>query len=150
MEGLKKLEELEARFGELSEQMADPALVQDQTAYRKIAKSHSDLSELVDKFQAWKSLQSEIESTRPMVEEADAEMAEMARHELTGLEARITGVEAEIKSLLCPKTPTTRKASCSRCAPEPGATRQRFLPPSFSACTRASLSRNAGKSRSSR
>ena len=59
MEGLKKLEELEARFGELSEQMADPALVQDQTAYRKIAKSHSDLSELVDKFQAWKSLQSE-------------------------------------------------------------------------------------------
>ena len=77
MEGLKKLEELEARFGELSEQMADPALVQDQTAYRKIAKSHSDLSEVVDKFQAWKSLQSEIESTRPMVEEANAEMAEM-------------------------------------------------------------------------
>ena len=109
MEGLKKLEELEARFGELSEQMADPALVQDQTAYRKIAKSHSDLSEVVDKFQAWKSLQSEIESTRPMVEEADAEIAEMARQELTGLEARVTGVEADIKALLLPKDPNDEK-----------------------------------------
>ena len=109
MEGLKKLEELEARFGELSEQMADPALVQDQTAYRKIAKSHSDLSEVVDKFQAWKSLQSEIESTRPIVEEADAEMAEMARQELTGLEERVTGVEADIKALLLPKDPNDEK-----------------------------------------
>ena len=109
MEGLKKLEELEARYGELSEQMAEPAIAQDPSAYRKIAKSHSDISDVVDKFQTWKSLQSEIESTRPMVEEADAEMAEMARQELAGLEERAAGVEADIKSLLLPKDPNDEK-----------------------------------------
>ena len=109
MEGLKKLEELEVRYAELAEEMADPSVAQDPPAYRKIAKSHSDISEVVDKFQAWKSLQSEIESTRPMVQEADAEMAEMARQELTGLEERVVGVEEEIKSLLLPKDPNDEK-----------------------------------------
>ena len=109
MQGLKKLEELEARHTELSEQMADPAVAQDPAAYRKIAKSHSEISAVVDKFQLWKSLRSEIEATRPMAEEADAEMAELARHELAGLEERIADAEAEIKSLLLPRDPNDEK-----------------------------------------
>ena len=109
MEGLKKLEELEARYAELSEQMADPAVVQDPTAYRKIAKTHSEISEVVDKFQLWKSLQLEMESTRPMVEESDAEMAELARQELADLEARAADVEGEIKTLLLPSDPNDEK-----------------------------------------
>ena len=109
MQGLKKLEELQARHAELSEQMAEPAVLQDPAAYRKIAKSHSDISAVVDKFQLWKSLRSEIEATRPMAEEADAEMAELARHELAGLEERLADAEAEIKSLLLPRDPNDER-----------------------------------------
>ena len=109
MEGLTKLEELEARHGELSARMADQAVARDPTAYRKVAKSHAEISEVVEKFQLWKSLQSEIESTRPMVEEADAEMAELARQELAGLEERIAGVEEGIRGLLLPKDPNDEK-----------------------------------------
>jgi peptide chain release factor 1 len=109
MEWLNKLEEVEARYQELSEQMADPALVQDRSRYQQTAKAASDISEVVEKFRRWKTIKVEIASTRPMLEESDVEMAELARHELAGLEADLAEVESEIKVLMLPRDPNDEK-----------------------------------------
>ena len=40
---LERLTQIEARYDDLSAQMADPALVSDQQQYQKITKQHRDL-----------------------------------------------------------------------------------------------------------
>ena len=43
----QRLDEAERRFEELTAQMADPVVINDSLQYRKIAKEHSDLAEVV-------------------------------------------------------------------------------------------------------
>ena len=45
MQYQQKLDDIERRFEELTAQMADPAVISDSDAYRKISKQQSDLSD---------------------------------------------------------------------------------------------------------
>ena len=54
MQFVQKLEQLEKRFEELNQQMADPAVISDGDQYRKVAKTRSELEEVVGKFREWK------------------------------------------------------------------------------------------------
>jgi peptide chain release factor 1 len=109
MEWIHKLDEVERRFDDLSAQMAEPDIMQDQERYQKAAKSASDLSELVDKFRTWKSKNAEVEATRPMMSEPDADMAEMAKQEVANLEASMADLESEMKLLMLPPDPNDEK-----------------------------------------
>ena len=60
MEFAKKLEQIEVRFEEISRQMADPEIISDGERYRKIAKTHSDLSEIVAKYREWKRVDGDL------------------------------------------------------------------------------------------
>ena len=46
MQFAQKLDQLEKRFDELTQQMADPAVISDADQYRKVAKAQSELSDL--------------------------------------------------------------------------------------------------------
>ena len=109
MQGQKKLEELDARYEQLTTEMADPAVMADQDRYQKAAKAAAEISEVVDKYRQWKKLQSELEDTRSMLAESDSEMVALAELEISGIEERLTGLEAEIKILLIPKDPNDEK-----------------------------------------
>jgi len=109
MQGQKKLEELDARYEQLTTEMADPAVMADQDRYQKAAKAAAEISEVVDKYRQWKQLQSELEDTRSMLAESDSEMVALAELEISGIEERLTGLEAEIKILLIPKDPNDEK-----------------------------------------
>ncbi len=109
MQGQKKLEEIDARYEQLTTEMADPAVMADQDRYQKAAKAAAEISEVVDKYRQWKKLQSELEDTRSMLAESDSEMVALAELEISGIEERLTGLEAEIKILLIPKDPNDEK-----------------------------------------
>ena len=47
---LDKLRSVEARYDEMTVQLADPAVVSDSKKYQKTAKAHAELGELVSKF----------------------------------------------------------------------------------------------------
>ena len=49
MQFAQKLAQLEKRFDELTQQMADPALIADGDKYRKVTKEQAELSEIVGK-----------------------------------------------------------------------------------------------------
>ena len=110
MQYIAKLDQLEARFEELTQQLADPSVIADNARYRKSAKAHSDLAEVVEKYRAWKAVQRNMEGTRPMLEEADPEIREMAQQELASLEQRAHDLEQELKILLLPKDPNDEKS----------------------------------------
>ncbi len=50
----QKLRDIEARFGEVEGQMSDPAVVQDPSAYQKLAKESKDIAPIVERYRAYK------------------------------------------------------------------------------------------------
>lgn len=110
MQYRQKLEDLEKRFEDLTAQMADPEIISNPEVYRKTAKSHNDLSELVAKFREWKKADSDLAGARQMVrEETDPELAAMAGEDVSRLEPELEKLEQELKVLLLPKDPNDDK-----------------------------------------
>jgi peptide chain release factor 1 len=104
-----RLAESEKRFEELTQQLSDPILINDADAYRKAAKSRSDLEEVVNKYRDWKQYTGDLEQAKSMLAETDAELRAMAEEEVARLTPMIEGAEADLKFLLLPKDPLDEK-----------------------------------------
>jgi peptide chain release factor 1 len=109
MQFAQKLTQIEKRFDELTQQMADPAVIGDGDKYRKVTKEQSELSEIVEKYREWKSVEDSLSQARPMLQEKDPDLRAMAEEEVTRLEPEIGKLEEEIKVLLLPKDPKDEK-----------------------------------------
>ena len=109
MQYLQKLEAIEARFEELTRQLADPETLSDPDTYRKTARQQSELEEVVTKYRDWKRVTAELEGARSMLVEADAELAEMAREDVERLEPAVEELEKELRVLLLPRDPNDEK-----------------------------------------
>lgn len=110
MDLLKKLEQCEARFKEVSELVLSPDLVKDQKKYKETMREHGYLSEICALSEEYKKVLSGIEDTKVLITtESDPEMKEMAREELKELEERQPKLEEEIKLKLIPPDPLDEK-----------------------------------------
>ena len=109
MQYAQRLDEIEARFDDLTRQMADPTVISDSESYRKITKQQSDLSEVVAKYRAYKSNRRNYDEARLMLEDADPDLRAMAREEAERLEPVLARIEEELKILLLPKDPNDEK-----------------------------------------
>jgi len=102
-----KLDQLEAKYEELGQQLGDPALLSDQKKFQATAKQHRDLEPTVEKFREFRKLRDGIAEAKAML--ADPDMREMAELELAELEPRLPTVEEELQVLLLPKDPNDDK-----------------------------------------
>ncbi|HVX65053.1 MAG TPA: peptide chain release factor 1 [Bryobacteraceae bacterium] len=109
MEYVSKLEQTEARYDDLSRQMADPEIIGDSEQYRKVAKAQRDLEELVSKYREWRRVHQDLEGARAMLEETDEDLRAMATDEVTRLEPELAALEQELKILLLPRDPNDEK-----------------------------------------
>ncbi len=106
----ERLDQIEARYEELTQALATPEVIHDSSKYQKTAKAHSDMTPVVEKYREYKDLKKGIaESRAVLADEKDAEMRAYAQEELTQLEARVATVEEELKVLLLPKDPNDEK-----------------------------------------
>ena len=107
---LDKLEQIVGRYEELTQELSSPELLSNPSAYGKAAKQHRTLGEVVQKYQAWKSLTAELADARELMDTSDDdEMREMARLELESLQTRIEEADRELKLLLIPTDPNDEK-----------------------------------------
>jgi peptide chain release factor 1 len=107
---IDKLRTVEARYDELTHQLAEPEVVADSKRYQKTAKAHAELGELVSKFREYKDLERGIADTAAMVrEEIEPELKTMAEEELAGLQGRLAKCEQDLKLLLLPKDPNDER-----------------------------------------
>ncbi|MGD0872238.1 MAG: peptide chain release factor 1 [Bryobacteraceae bacterium] len=109
MQFAQKLAQLEKRFDELTQQMADAAVISDAEQYRKVTKAQSELSEIVGQYRQWKSVEDSLSQARPMLQEKDPELRAMAEEEIARLSPELAKIEEEIKILLLPKDPNDEK-----------------------------------------
>jgi peptide chain release factor 1 len=108
---LEKLEQIEARYESLTQELSSPDIMSDQAAYVKAAKQHRSLGEIVAKYRELKSLQEELTGAQELMDTAadDEEMREMARSEIDSLQARLEQTEEALKFLLIPSDPNDEK-----------------------------------------
>ena len=106
----ERLDQIEARYEELTQALASPEIIGDSAKYQKTAKAHSEIAEIVEKYREYKDLKKGIaESKAVLADEKDPEMRAYAQEELQKLEPRVAGVEEELKVLLLPKDPNDEK-----------------------------------------
>ncbi len=105
-----RLEDLVRRYEEITNELTEPSVVNDQKRFRKIMKEQADLQPLVDAYIEYKKCKETIEDSLSMLEsESDEEMREMLKEELSDARKRTTELEQHMKILLLPKDPNDDK-----------------------------------------
>lgn len=100
---LDKLMWVEARYEELSDQMAGPETASDPVRLAKLMREHAQLEPVVTAYQAYNGLKAQKEQAEEMLKDPD--LSEMAREEIEALEPQIEDKWHEIQVLLLPRDP---------------------------------------------
>jgi peptide chain release factor 1 len=106
---IDRLNQMEARYNALSQQMSDPTLVNDQKKFQAIAKESRDMEPVIEKFREWKKVSEGIAEAKAMLTDSDADLRAMAEEELASLEPKLEPIEEELKVMLLPKDPNDDK-----------------------------------------
>ncbi len=104
-----KLENLERKYEELEHSLADPDIFNDQDRYRKLAKAHADLKDVVALFRKYKELERSLVDNRELEHDADPEIRALAQEEIRGIEEQLPGIEHDLKVALLPTDPLDEK-----------------------------------------
>jgi peptide chain release factor 1 len=106
----QKLDSIEAKYEELTQQLSSPEILADSSRYQKLARTHADLAAVVAKYREWKDIDKNLAGAKQLlVETDDAEMKQMANDESHILEDRLQTVEKDLKLLLLPRDPNDDK-----------------------------------------
>ena len=106
----EKLDQLDARYQEMTQELSTPEVVTDTARFQKLAKQHADLEAIVNKHREFKQIEKDLAGAHQMVVESeDAEMRHMAQEEEKLLAIRKEQTERELKLLLLPHDPIDDK-----------------------------------------
>ncbi len=107
MEFMDRLKKVEARYERVSEEIADPAVMNNREVYAKLTREHSELHEVVTCYRNYVEIKERFDEAKALL--GDPELGELAREELPGAQEAFAKVEAELKSLLAPSDPLDAK-----------------------------------------
>src|SRR6202045_856238 len=90
----EKLDQIEHRYVEMTTELSSPEILGDSANYQKLARRHSELSEMVEKYREWKLIDKSLTEAKQMALEAeDPEMKQLAEEEEKQLTTRKETVE---------------------------------------------------------
>lgn len=105
-----KLEQILTSYNELTTKLGDPDVLANQKTYVKLAKEHADMTPVATKIGEYFVVLDGIADAEEILrEESDAEMKELAKEELSELEAQVEPLEEELKVMMLPKDPMDDK-----------------------------------------
>jgi len=105
----EKLESVAARCMQLDKLLSDSEIIRDQNLFHQYAKERSDLSELLDNYQHYQKVCSELEESEELALASDEELRQLAQTEVHQLKEEKTRLEETLKRLLLPKDPRDEK-----------------------------------------
>ncbi len=106
---IDKLDQLSDRHEELHALLSDPDTISNQNTFRKLSIELSDIDPIIENFQRYRALETELEDTREMAKDSDKDISEMANEELPGLLSEHDALEDTLQILLIPKDPNDNK-----------------------------------------
>jgi len=107
---IEALERMAQRYDELTNQMADPDVLADPQRIQDIARERSELEDVVERYQTYQKLQSELDDALKMRDDDnDPDVVELAKEEISALQPRVDSLLAELRELLIPRDPNDQK-----------------------------------------
>ena len=104
-----KLEEVAARYDELTAILSDPEILKDQNAFAKYSKEHAEKRPIVETFLRLREVKQSLEDAYEILKGDDKELKELAEMEIEESKETIPALEHELKLLLLPKDPYADK-----------------------------------------
>jgi peptide chain release factor 1 len=102
---LERLKEIEDRYQQLSDLLADEKILADHTQYTALAKEQASLEEIMGPFRRLKQVLAEIHEHKAMLEDPDPEMRLLVKDGLDALLDEQQRIEHQIRTLFIPKDP---------------------------------------------
>jgi len=107
---LERIEELTIKYEELGIMINDPDVIADQAKWRTLMKDYSDMTPIIEKYNALKEAQQTASEALEMLEsEKDEDFRSMLKAELNEAREAEEKLREEIKILLIPKDPNDEK-----------------------------------------
>lgn len=104
-----KLEALEKKYLDLEAELAKPEIFGDQDRYRKLAKAHADLKEIVELWRKHRAVSRDLADNRSLLKDDDPDIRNMAHEEVRSAEAQLEKIEQALKVALLPTDPLDEK-----------------------------------------
>ena len=104
---IERLETTLNRYNEISEELSKPEVLNNVELMTTLSKEQSQISEIVDKYKAYKKVLSDLEEAKELLN--DKEMAELAKEDVNNLSTKKEELEKELEVLLLPKDPNDDK-----------------------------------------
>ena len=102
---LSKLEALAERLEEVGELLADAQVIADNNRFRDLSREYSELSPIAACFGHYQEALAASQAAQRMLQDADAEIRELAEEELQASRQHALAREGELKTLLLPRDP---------------------------------------------
>jgi peptide chain release factor 1 len=106
---LDKLDAIKARFDELGVALTNPEVVSDNKKFSALSKEYRNLEKIVIARNTYEKVLGDIEFNKEVLNGDDAEMRDMAKLELPGLEEKKETLEKDLRNMLIPKDPQDEK-----------------------------------------
>lgn len=104
---IERLELTQKRYEEIEQELMQEDVISDIKKMMKLNKEKADLEEIVNEYNKYKKIDSDINAAHDMLK--DPEMEEIAKEELESLEQQKASLVENIEKLLMPKDPNDSK-----------------------------------------
>ncbi|MFH1215980.1 MAG: peptide chain release factor 1 [Pseudomonadota bacterium] len=105
-----QFDDIDEKLAELEGMLSDPAVLADQSEYRRVAREHSRVAKLHQLYTQYKKVTLDLaESQNLLHQEDDEEMRELAKNDIAELNARARQLEKNMRITLLPKDPNDEK-----------------------------------------
>ena len=105
-----RLEQIDSRYQELDQQIANPEIATDQKQLQALAQEKAGIEGLVTKYREYKATSKQLVDTKAMLASGlDEEMSALAKQEIESLEAQLERQLQELKLALLPKDANDEK-----------------------------------------
>ena len=106
----EKLKQMKVKLEELSKELEDSSIYSDTQRYQKVAKEHSNLVPIIEKFDEYEKTCKDMKDAEEMKKtETDPDMIAMLEEEYYSGKERLVEIEKELKILLLPKDENDEK-----------------------------------------
>lgn len=99
------LENLKQRFDRLVDELSGPLASENPARFQQLSREHSRLHPVVEKYERYKKLRTEIKELEAMVAGKDAEFRDMASEDLRRVKAEVSTLEEDLRIGLLPRDP---------------------------------------------
>ncbi len=108
---IEKLKEVEKRYEDISKQLLEPDVYNDQVRYTKLMKEHKMLTPLIEKYREYRSAEDTASEAAQLLSEGgmDPDFKQMVEEELSEAKSKIEQLTEDIKILLLPTDPNDDK-----------------------------------------